>query len=160
MLADALNAATTQERHVRHRLETSIDIGATPAQVWGVLTDLHAYREWNPFIVSANGTVAVGEELENRLEPPGGRPMTFRPTVTAVDPDRTFEWLGRLGLPGLFDGRHRFDLVPTSGGTRLLHTEDFNGVLVRLMRKSLDGPTLAGFNAMNRALKHRVEMGT
>lgn len=144
---------------MRHRLETSIDIGATPEEVWRVLTDLDAYREWNPFIVSSQGTVAVGEKLENRLEPPGGRPMTFRPTVTAVEPNRAFEWLGRLGVPRLFDGRHRFDLEPTPSGTLLRHTEDFNGVLVRPMKKSLDGATVSGFNAMNRALKDRVEMG-
>lgn len=142
---------------MRHRLETSIDVDATPAEVWHVLTDLNAYAEWNPFIVSAQGAVAVGEKLENRLEPPGGRPMTFRPTVTAVEPNRRFEWIGRLGLPRLFDGRHRFDLEPAPSGTVLRHTEDFNGVLVRLMKKSLDGPTLTGFNAMNRALKDRVE---
>lgn len=142
---------------MRHRLETSIDIDATPAEVWHVLTDLHAYGEWNPFIVSAQGTVAVGEKLENRLQPLGGRPMTFRPKVTAVEPNRTFEWLGRLGVPRLFDGRHRFDLEPTPSGTLLRHTEHFNGVLVRLMKKSLDGSTLTGFNAMNRALKNRVE---
>lgn len=142
---------------MRHRLETSIHIAATPAEVWHVLTDLDAYGEWNPFIVSAQGTVAVGEKLENRLKPPGGRPMTFRPKVTAVEPNRRLEWLGRLGVPGLFDGRHRFDLEPTPSSTLLRHTEDFNGVLVRLMKKSLDGSTLTGFNAMNRALKDRVE---
>ena len=145
---------------MRHRLETAIDIGARPAEVWRVLTDLDAYREWNPFIVSAKGTVAVGEKLENRLAPPGGRPMTFKPQVTAVEPDRTFEWLGRLGVRGLFDGRHRFDLEPTPSGTRLRHTEHFNGVLVRLVKKSLDGSTLTGFNDMNRALKNRVEAAT
>ena len=142
---------------MRHRLETHIDIEATPEAVWQVLTDLDGYREWNPFIVSAHGTVAVGEKLENRLEPPGGRPMTFRPEVTAVEPNRTFEWLGRLGVPRLFDGRHRFDLEPTPTGTRLRQTEHFDGVLVRVLKRSLDGPTLAGFNAMNVALKDRVE---
>lgn len=142
---------------MRHRLETSIDIDATPAEVWRVLTDLDAYRDWNPFIVSAQGNVAMGEKLENRLKPPGGRPMTFRPKVTAVEPNRTFEWLGRLGVPLLFDGRHRFDLEPTPNGTLLRHTEHFNGVLVRLMKKSLDGSALTGFNAMNHALKNRVE---
>ena len=142
---------------MRHRLETHIDIDATPGEVWHVLTDLDGYREWNPFIVSAHGTVAVGEELENRLEPPGGRPMTFRPKVTAVEPNRTFEWLGRLGVPRLFDGRHRFDLEPTPSGTLLRQSEHFSGLLVRLMKRSLDGSTLAGFDAMNRALKNRVE---
>lgn len=143
---------------MQHRLHTAIEIDAPPAEVWAVLTDLYAYADWNPFIVSAAGTVAVGERLVNRLSPPGGRAMTFKPTVTDVVEHQTFEWLGRLLAPGVFDGRHRFELVPTeSGGTRLTHTEHFRGVLVRFMRSSLDAQTLAGFEAMNEALKVRAE---
>jgi hypothetical protein len=56
------------------------------------------------------------------------------------------------------DGRHRFDLTPTAnGGTRLTHSEEISGVLVRPLRKSLDTQTLQGFKAMNNALKAKVE---
>lgn len=140
-----------------HELHTEIVIDAAPAIVWTILTDLAAYPEWNPFITSAEGGVAVGERLVNRLEPPGGAAMTFRPTVTEVDSGRVFEWLGRLGLPGLFDGRHRFELVPSGDGTRLIQTERFTGVLVLFMKKALDTKTRAGFEAMNAALKTRAE---
>jgi len=71
--------------------------------------------------------------------------------------DAAFEWLGRLVLPGLFDGRHRFELVPDGDGTRLVHTERFTGLLVPLLKKSLDTKTIAGFRAMNTALKARAE---
>jgi hypothetical protein len=84
--------------------------------------------------------------------------MNFRPKVTAVETERVFEWLGHLGLPGVFDGRHRFEIDATPTGSRLTHTEAFNGVLVRFMKKSLDGQTLQGFEAMNSALKARAEM--
>ena len=142
---------------MNHELHTEIDIEAPPETVWSILTDLDAYEQWNPFITSSSGTVAVGERLVNRLEPPGGRAMTFKPTVTVVEPERTFEWLGRLGLPGIFDGRHRFELERTSTGTRLTHREHFSGALVRLMKKSLDTQTAAGFEEMNNALKSRAE---
>lgn len=143
-----------------HELRTEIEIDATPATVWAVLTDLAAYSDWNPFITSSEGTVSVGERLVNRLEPPGGRAVTFKPTVTEVDAGRVFEWLGRLGLPGLFDGRHRFELVSHGDGTRLTHTERFTGLLVPLIKRSLDAKTLAGFEAMNTALKARAEATT
>jgi len=143
---------------MRHQLQTDIEIDATPETVWDVLTDLDHYPEWNPFIVEASGDVVVGSKLVNRLEPPGGKGMTFKPTVTVVEPATTFEWLGRPGVPGIFDGRHRFHLEATpSGGTRLTHDEEFSGALVRLMRKSLDTHTKAGFEAMNTALKTRAE---
>lgn len=143
---------------MRHELHTEVTIDAPPETVWKVITDLNQYSEWNPFIVSATGEVAVGERLTNRMQPPGGKAMTFKPTVTEVNAGETFEWLGRLGLPGVFDGRHRFDLSPTAdGGTRVVHSEQFKGVLVRFMRKSLDTRTKQGFEVMNTALKTRVE---
>ena len=142
---------------MRYHLHTDIEIDAPPDAVWNILIDLGSYSEWNPFVVSSQGTVAVGEQLTNRLQPPGGKAMTFRPKVTAVETERVFEWLGRLGLPGIFDGRHRFEIEATPTGSRLTHTEAFNGVLVRFMKKSLDSQTVQGFEAMNSALKARAE---
>jgi hypothetical protein len=141
---------------MRHELRTEIDIPATPEEVWSHLIDFDAYAEWNPFITSATGSAAVGQRLAVRMQPPGGRATTFRPTVTAVAPSEVFEWLGHLGVPGLFDGRHRFELVPTASGTRLTQRESFTGILVRPLRRSLDTRTRAGFDAMNTALSRRV----
>lgn len=143
---------------MKFHLHTEITIDAPPADVWKTLTNLNDYQEWNPFITSAEGDVAVGARLVNHMAPPGGKAMTFKPTVTVVEPEQTFEWLGRLGLPGLFDGRHRFELRATDdGGTHLIHGERFQGLLVRPLKRSLETKTLAGFEAMNLALKDRVE---
>lgn len=143
---------------MQHQLHTEIEINAPVETVWDVLTDLGHYGEWNPFIVSSAGEVAVGQKLTNRMEPPEGKAITFKPTVTVVEANRTFEWLGRLGAPGIFDGRHRFDLEPNDdGGTRLTHTEKLSGILVRPLRKSLDTRTIRGFEQMNSALKSRSE---
>jgi hypothetical protein len=131
---------------------------AEPDRVWDVLTGFESFGEWNPFIVSIEGEPSVGSRLRIRMQPPGGRAMTFRPTVTTSERPRAFGWLGRLGVPGVFDGAHRFDLVPLPGGrTRLVQSERFRGVLVPLLRRSLRRGTLAGFEAMNRALEERAE---
>ena len=143
---------------MHHELHTEVEIAAPIDAVWETLTDLASYPDWNPFIVSAEGRVDVGERLTNRMQPPGGSAITFKPTVTVVEPAVTIEWLGRLGLPGIFDGRHRFDLAPSkSGGTLVTQSEQFDGILVRALRKSLETGTRAGFEAMNAALKARVE---
>lgn len=60
------------------------------------------------------------------------------------------------GVAGLFDGRHRFELTGTPQGTHLVQSESFSGLLVRPLRGFLDGGTLAGFEAMNTALRQRV----
>lgn len=146
---------------MHYELHTQVEVTAPIEAVWDTLIDLSRYPEWNPFIVSSEGRVAVGERLTNRLRPPGGREVTFRPTVTVVERPTTFEWLGRLGMPGIFDGRHRFELTASDDGRTLVtQGEQFDGVLVRLLRSSLDTKTRAGFQAMNAALKARVEATT
>lgn len=139
------------------RLVTEIEINASPDSVWEVLTDLSGYQQWNPFVVAGSGQVAVGEQLEVRMRQAGSKETTFKPIVTEATSPRAFEWLGRLGIPGLFAGRHRFDLVSTETGTRLVHSEEFTGVLVPVLAKTLDQKTRAGFEAMNVAMKERIE---
>jgi hypothetical protein len=142
---------------MHHELHTEIDIDATPEVVWQILTDLDGWADWNPFITSSVGKPEVGEKLVNRMEPPGGRAITFKPHVTVVEDAKTFEWLGKLLFSGVFDGRHRFELEGSPTGTKLTHSESLDGILVRFMRNSLDTKTKSGFEAMNVALKTRAE---
>jgi hypothetical protein len=131
---------------------TRLVVSAPVEDVWEILTDLAGYRFWNPFITAAAGTVSVGERLSLTIRPPGGRAMAFRPWVTAVDQHRYVEWLGRLALPGIFDGRHSFTLTPMAGGRSLLQqAETFTCVLIPFTKTVLDRTT-AGFVAMNDAL--------
>lgn len=141
---------------MRHEIRTEIDIEAPPDEVWAQLTDLAAYSAWNPFITTAAGSTEPGERLTLRLQPAGGRAVTIRPRVTASSPGSAFEWLGHLGVPGIFDGRHRFELTATPVGTHVVQRETFGGLLVRPLRRSLDTGTRAGFEAMNAALRRRV----
>ena len=140
------------------QLRTEVEIRATPERVWEILTDFNAYSDWNPFIPRIAGPLAVGARLDAHLRPPGGRGMRFRPTVLAAAPARELRWLGHLGVPGLFDGEHGFRIEPLGPDrVRFVQEERFTGLLVPLFARSLDGPTRAGFEAMNRALKDRAE---
>ena len=141
-------------------LTTEIEINAPAGRVWAILTNLGQFEEWNPFIRDARGEVKLGSRLSVRIEPPGGRAMTFRPTVTRVSPEREFRWLGRFLMPGLFDGEHIFEISPAGEGrTRLVQRERFRGVLVPLLWTGLATNTRQGFEAMNDALKKRAEKG-
>lgn len=138
-------------------LRSEITISGQPEDVWRVLVDFARYPEWNPFVVEIAGVALAGERLRVRLRPPGGRGITLKPAVTEASPPRSLQWLGHLGVPGIFDGRHTFELETVPGGTRLVQREEFTGVLVPLLARSLDRSTIAGFRAMNAALKERVE---
>lgn len=138
-------------------LRHEVEIEAPPAAVWAVLADTDRYSEWNPFVRRLSGELREGAGLDVRITPPGGRPMTFKPTVLAVEPQRELRWLGRFLLPGLFDGEHSFELEPLGDGrTRFTQRERFSGILVGLLKRSL-GKTQLGFEQMNAALKSRVE---
>lgn len=141
-------------------LQAEIEIQAPAEQVWEALTDFAAYRDWNPFIVQASGTALPGHRLGLRMRL-NDRTMAFRPEVLEADPGRRLRWLGRLLMPGLFDGEHSFTIQPTGPGqVRLTQREEFRGLLAPLLLAMIAKPTLASFQRMNQALKARVEQPT
>jgi len=138
-------------------LRREIDIDAPLSAVWAALTDTGSYPEWNPFIRRLTGDLREGAKLDVRIEPPGGRAMSFKPTVLSLENERELRWLGHFLLRGLFDGEHIFRLEDLGeGGTRFTQAERFSGILVRPFGSTLDKTEL-GFEHMNAALKARVE---
>ncbi|MGB9358620.1 MAG: SRPBCC domain-containing protein [Acidimicrobiia bacterium] len=140
------------------QLTTTIEIKSSPDVVWAILTDFAAYPEWNPFIREVTGHPSEGARLSVRLQNPGGKAMTFVPTVTEAIPERRFSWLGKLGLKGVFDGHHHFDIAVTEGSTvQFTQSEEFSGALVPVLWGMVANKTRAGFESMNTALKERAE---
>ena len=138
-------------------IETDIFIAATPERVWGILTDLDSYPEWNPFIIEASGELREGSRPRLIMRPPGGRAMTFKPVVLRAAPGRELRWRGRLLMPGIFDGEHWFRIEPDGeNGTRLEQGETFSGFLPRFMKGMLKR-TETGFESLNVALRDRAE---
>lgn len=126
--------------------------------MWEVFTDFARYPEWNPFVASLHGKVVIGERIEARLTPPGGKGMTFKPRVLAFTAETELRWLGNLLIPGLFAGEHQFLLEPIGGSrTRFVQREDFTGILVPPVLRMVGESTKQGFEAMNAALKQRAE---
>lgn len=143
---------------MKKEIKSEIQIHATPERIWNILTAFDKYPTWNPFIKSIQGHVKVGEKIVVRLEPPGAKGMTFKPTVLAFEQNKGFKWIGHLFFTGLFDGEHRFELIDNGDGTTtFIQAERFKGILVRMLSKMLDGSTLHGFRAMNEKLKEEAE---
>lgn len=138
-------------------ISTAIDIQASPEEVWAVLVNFAGYAAWNPFIREGSGEAAVGSKLNLRMFPENGRPMTFKPEVLAAEPGKVLKWVGHFIVPGLFDGTHEFALTATpDGGTHLVQSESFKGLLVPFLGKMIEG-TRRNFDNLNEALKKRVE---
>jgi len=54
-------------------------------------------------------------------------------------------------MPGIIGGEHSFILTPVDGGTRLVQSETFRGLLVPFSGKTL-AATESGYQALNKAL--------
>jgi hypothetical protein len=139
-------------------LFTMTEIDAPADRVWRILTEFDRYPDWNPFIRRIQGAPERRAELDILIQPDGGRPRRFRPRIVTFRPPKELRWFGRLPLPGLFAGEHRFVVEPLARGrSRLIHEERFRGLLVPFVRPSLQGPVRRGFEAMTTALKRCAE---
>jgi len=141
----------------RNEIRTEIEIDATATEVWDVLTDFPAYHGWNPGTATIEGEPAVGARLAVSMKLASGRGIVMKPRVVASDPGRELRWLGRLLVPGLFDGEHRFEIHEREPGrVTFVQAERFRGLSVPILRRMIEVDTVATFRAVNEALAARV----
>lgn len=134
-------------------LKTDITIHATPEQIWSVFADFDKYNEWNPFIKSITGNLELNKKFNAELEN-----MKFKPKLLVFEENAKMEWIGRLFFKGILDGKHSFELIDNGDGTtQFVQNEIFKGILIPLFKKKLLTNTKNEFEAMNIALKKRVE---
>lgn len=139
-------------------LYAEIEIHASADKVWGVLMDFNKYPEWNPFIKSIRGSAEIGSRLQVVMQPEGRKPTTFRPKVLANQPHEEFRWLGKLLIPGIFDGEHIFLIeILDEGRVKFIQQEYFKGIFASSIMKKIGDVTQLAFEAMNLALKERAE---
>jgi hypothetical protein len=138
-------------------IQTEILINTDITKVWDVLMNFDSYPKWNPFITSISGEPKLGKRLTVSINPPGGKGMTFKPTILTLESNKEFRWKGKLGINGIFDGEHYFILeFLENDKTNFIHGEKFSGLLVPLVGKMLD-KTKKGFQLMNESIKNECE---
>lgn len=136
-------------------VSATIRINAAPMDVWAILTDLSSYPEWNPLFRSAAGQVVPGNRITLRaVQSANGRAMTVKPKIVVAEPGAELRWTA--SLPGIISGEHSFVLSAEDGGTRVVQSETFRGLLVPFSGKTL-GRVEASFRELNEALRKRAE---
>lgn len=136
-------------------IRTEIIIRAKREKVWAILTDFENYPNWNPFITFIQGKAEEGSQITVRIAPPGGKAMTFKPTIITRKENQELKWLGTVLFKGLFDGEHRFELKDNADGTvTFVQNEQFRGIFTGLFNPE---KTIKGFNEMNNKLKELAE---
>jgi hypothetical protein len=151
MLAAGAGFAFAFPKH--SELFTQINIDAPPDRVWDVLTDTKEYPLWNPEISALKGDLTPGQRVENH-EGRGRSEQVFHPIIVVASPARELRWRGNVILPRFLTVEHYFVLAPKGNGTVFTQGESLRGAALWLFDAAR---LLPGFNAMNAALKDRVE---
>lgn len=138
-------------------IKTEIIIDAQASKVWDLLSNFSNYENWNPLIVKSVGKAEKGSRLINTLKIQD-KEQVFKPKLLKVEANHKLEWLGSLFVPGIFDGRHYFQIEKLSENQiQLIHGEYFSGILSKFILKKIKDDTIKGFMAMNEALKVEAE---
>ena len=140
------------------KIQTEINITASSNDVWNHLVEFNHYPEWNPLIKNLSGPLAEGGQLHMTIQVQGGDAMDFEAELLVVRRDQELRWLGGFLIPGLFDGEHYFIIEEIyDEEVRLVHGEKYRGILPMLLLSTIEPGNRQGFEAMNEALKNRVE---
>lgn len=104
----------------REQISASVEIAASPARVWELVSDPARMPQWSPqcrkMIVRSGGPVAVGARTIN-LNRRGLLWWPTRSKITALEPERRFAF--KIAENGTV---WSFELEPTQAGTRLTET--------------------------------------
>ncbi|WP_299690749.1 S-(hydroxymethyl)glutathione synthase [Hydrocarboniphaga sp.] len=139
------------------RVETEIEINASPQTVWSVMDDLERYPEWNPLVPEFSGRTTVGRVLSGTIVLHNVPAFPLTPTLLRVVGARELRWITVAEEQGI-SGEHYFILTPTAaGGTHFVHNEEFEGPAVTVMWPGIEAVTRPVYINMNQALKARAE---
>ncbi|WP_314036881.1 SRPBCC domain-containing protein [Dietzia sp. CH92] len=137
-----------------------VEIDAPAGIVWGVLTNLEAYPEWNPFCISARSTLELGAPVEMTLKDFSGGSGTFPNTeyVCAVIPERLLSWELIATDDDPKAARRDQVIEPISGDRcRYYSTDAFLGVEARQIMEESGAWVKRAFDVTALALKQRSE---
>lgn len=140
-------------------IRTEIEINAPISTVWSTLTDFASYPNWNPFILTATATFAVGSTVEFVEDIPNRGQFTIRAIFTRIERGRAFHWRGHYVTPFILEVNHYFILESLDEArTRFFHGQHQTGILVPLLSWQHHFEHLQqGYVLMNEALKVRCE---
>ncbi|HZB35277.1 MAG TPA: SRPBCC family protein [Gaiellaceae bacterium] len=133
---------------------SEIEIAAAPETVWDVLTTIDRWPTWNPDIksMSMEGDVAAGSVFRWKAGP-----GTITSTIRRVEPPRLIAWTGKtFGIRAI----HFYRLEPRDGKTFVRTEESFEGIIARLMRRSLQKTMDSALPDGLRYLKDEAEKRT
>jgi uncharacterized protein YndB with AHSA1/START domain len=109
------------------------EISASPAKVWGKLTDARGFSAWNSTVDRIEGDIALGKKLTITVPIAPGR--KFTPTVKELVAEQRMVWSD--GFYPMFQGTRTFTLTPKGPGTVFEMVEELRGIMLPMIKGSL-----------------------
>jgi hypothetical protein len=141
------------------QVSVSIDVGASPEIIWGLVSDLARMGDWSPECTGVKWAGAapgptgptVGAVFKGRNKI-GSRRWSTKGTIVAADPNQRIAWdIAALGLPV---ARWSYTIEPSDRGCRVTESwEDKRGAIVNAV-----GPLTTGVK--DRAAHNEAGMRT
>jgi uncharacterized protein YndB with AHSA1/START domain len=136
------------------RFAVTRTISAKPDRIWALLTDAPGYPQWNPAVLSIDGTIEAGKSI--RLVSVVNPRRAFTLQVREVEPSGRMVWADGMPL-GLFSGLRTFTLRPQGDGrTEFSMVEEYRGPLAPMITRAI--PDMSeSFTLIADALKQAAE---
>ena len=139
------------------RIETRIEIAASPAAIWAVLADVDGWSRWNPLYAEASGSLAVGAVLHLSVVLPGMKPQAADSAVKWIAPGAGVHFQS-VSMGGNVLG-NRYVLIEPAGAGRstVINGEVMGGLGGRLLAALMGGKVRQALESMNAGLKTEAE---
>lgn len=140
--------ATTTRTTFSRQTSVSVEIEATPAVVWDLLTNAPAYAKWNSTVISIDGRIELSQQL--RLKSTLDPKRVFKLRVKEFEPNKKLVWGDGQG--------NRVFLIRQNGKDKITFsmTERIGGLMFPLYAKMIP-PFDESFEQFARDLKKEAE---
>lgn len=135
-------------------VSTEIELDAPIADVWAVLEDVHSWGDWSRIFRFTRATLKPGGAgiLWAKVGPIAA---PLRVKFQVIDNESELRWQGGVG--GVLKGSHFLKLeVIDEKRTRLIHGENFDGVVISASWKLLAGQLPGAYKAFNKELARKL----
>lgn len=120
-------------------------------RVWRVVTDFDNYAEWHPAF-SLVGAAEMGAKLKLSFRAAPGPLLTLNTEARVTRLQRPNEIGWQIGILGLLQIEHGFDLAKSGSGTHIRHWMRCRGLLSRVAAKAILGKMESNLGGVNASL--------
>jgi hypothetical protein len=132
-------------------------IRAQPATVYGIISDIASYADWNPWNVRGEGTAEEGKTIAITAKL-GKRQLTVHHRILVAKPNETFIWCDLGWFTRLAYGERARYLEPHRDGVNYRVELTISGPLAWFVRWQMQRDLETGLRAEMEALKRRAEL--